>query len=145
MARKKRVTQEVPKRGRGRPSAFKPEYVEQVRKLCELGATDPELADFFGVSHYTIDNWSMRHPEFLAAKKGGKDALDDRVERSLFHRAIGYAHGEKVLPDTTAQIFWLKNRRRLEWRDRQDHEVTGKDGAPLIPVINLFGKPDKDD
>lgn len=134
----------------GRPSAFKPEFVEQARKLCELGATDVELADFFHVSIATISNWKVAHREFLEALKLGKVAADDRVSTSLYQRAMGYSHDaekifmpsgakkpvrvayrEHVPPDTTACIFWLKNRRPEEWRDRTQHEHTGKDGGPI--------------
>ena len=125
----------------GRPSSFKPEFVDQTRKLCKLGATDVEPADFFDVSVRTIANWASSHAEFLQALKAGKDQADDRVERSLYHKAIGYIYdSEKVFqyqgavirapirehcpPDTTAAIFWLKNRRKQDWRDRTE-QVTG--------------------
>lgn len=127
---------------RGRPTAYKPECAEQAEKLCKLGATDVELADFFKVSINTIANWQRQHPEFLGALKAGKEEADNRVERSLFHRANGYTfESEKVFqfqgeivraetrehvpPDTTACIFWLKNRRPDLWRDKQDHEHSG--------------------
>jgi hypothetical protein len=131
-----------PKRGRGRPSPYKPEYAEQARKLCMLGATDLELSDFFNVSLKTVLNWKNKHSTFVQALKTGNAASDDRVERSLFHRAIGYSYDaekvfppkgndtkpvivkyrEHVPPDTTACIFWLKNRRREQWRDVHKHE-----------------------
>jgi hypothetical protein len=131
----------------GRPTAYKPEYAEQAEKLCKLGATDIELADFFEVSDRTIYRWQSQHPEFCQALKAGKDAADERVERSLYHRATGYTfeavkifqhqgqpvtvpYREHVPPDTTAMIFWLKNRRKDQWRDR--HEHTGADGGPLV-------------
>ncbi len=145
----------------GRPSSYKPEFAQQAAKLCALGATDAELADFFQVTTVTIWRWQSVHEEFLNALKRGKDAADERVERSLYARATGYTHDavkifmpagakepvyakyqEHVPPDVTAQIFWLKNRRREEWRDKQEHEHTGKDGAPLVPVINLTGRPE---
>ena len=145
----------------GRPSSYKPEFAEQAVKLCQLGATDAELADFFKVTTVTIWRWQSAHVEFCNALKRGKDAADERVERSLYARATGYTHDavkifmpagakkpvyaayqEHVPPDVTAQIFWLKNRRRDEWRDKQEHEHTGKDGAPLVPVINLTGRPE---
>jgi hypothetical protein len=130
-----------PNRG-GRPTAYKPEYAEQVRKLCLLGATDIEIADFFGVNRGTVSNWKNTHSDFVEALKVGKDACDNRVERSLFHRAIGYSfdaekvfppkgegrepvivrYREHVPPDTTACIFWLKNRRQQQWRDVHKHE-----------------------
>lgn len=125
---------------RGRPSSYKPEFAEQTRKLCELGATDAEIADFFEVSKATITTWKAAHPDFLASLKAGKDLADERVERSLYHKAIGYTfeavkifpggadgpvyapYTEHVPPDTTACIFWLKNRRQQQWRDVHKHE-----------------------
>jgi hypothetical protein len=65
----------------GRPSKFKADYAQQAEKLCDLGATDEDLADFFDVSIRTIANWKSEHPEFLQALKGGKSQADDRVER----------------------------------------------------------------
>lgn len=141
----------------GRPTAFKKEFIEQARKLCRLGSTDEDLADFFKVSIRTISNWKSEHAEFLQALKGGKEEADDRVERSLYQRAIGYTsdavkifmpagakapvyakYREHVAPDTTAAIFWLKNRRKEDWRDR--HELTGADGTPLsIAVVRFDG------
>src|SRR6201992_2172237 len=76
----------------GRPSAFKAEFVEQVRKICELGATDIEIANFFDVHVATIYRWQVKYPEFCEALKTGKSALDDRVERSLYHKATGYTY-----------------------------------------------------
>lgn len=132
----------------GRPSAYKAEYAEQAKKLCELGATDADIAAFFNVSDRTIYRWQIEFPEFCQSLKAGKSQADDRVERSLYHKAVGYTFDsekvfqfqgqivraetkEHVSPDTTACIFWLKNRRREEWRDKLDHEHTGKDGGPI--------------
>lgn len=137
----------------GRPSKFKPEFIEQARKLCELGLTDEELAKFFDVHVATIYRWQATHPEFCEALKVGKAPADDRVERSLYHKAVGYTFDsekifnyqgqvvraksvEHVPPDTTAAIFWLCNRRKDEWRQKQ--EISGPDGAALFqPVINV--------
>jgi len=126
----------------GRPSKFKNEYVAQAQKLCKLGATDLEIADFFEVDVRTIYRWKGEHADFCQALKSGKDEADDRVERSLFAGANGYEHDEVDIrvvggeivqtpirklspPDTTAAIFWLKNRRPAQWRDKQDVEHTG--------------------
>lgn len=126
---------------RGRPSLYDPAFAVDAEKLCRLGATDIELADFFGVHVATLYRWQAQHPEFCEALKTGKFAADERVERSLFHRAIGYSfdavkimsyegavieapYREHVPPDTTAAIFWLKNRRPEQWRDRKEHEHT---------------------
>ena len=137
----------------GRPTDYRPEYAVQAEKLCKLGATTPEVADFFEVSAKTIERWAAAHDEFCRALKSGKGEADDRVERSLYHRAIGYTYDavkifnasgeplivpytEHVPPDTTAAIFWLKNRRKDQWRDR--HEHTGADGGPLSVVIQRY-------
>jgi hypothetical protein len=133
---------------RGRPSKYKPEYAEQVYRLCLLGATDEAIADFFGISTPTIYEWKKHHPEFSSALKAGKDEADAKVAQSLYHRAIGYSHpedkifqyeGQPVIvpttkhypPDPTSMIFWLKNRQREHWRDKVDTEITGKDGGPV--------------
>lgn len=125
----------------GRPSSFKQEYCDQAEKLCKFGVTDQELADFFGVHVSTIHRWKGEFPQFCDAIKAGKEVSDDRVERSLYARANGYEHDEVDIrvvggeivqtgirkfypPDTTAAIFWLKNRRPKEWRDKTEVEHT---------------------
>ena len=112
--------------------------------MCAQGATDAELADEFKVSVKTLYNWRAKFPEFLQALKIPKEIADSRVERSLFERATGYSREsvkifcgkdgevtqvpfiEHVPPDTTAMIFWLKNRKRDEWRDKTDVEHSGE-------------------
>ena len=132
----------VGNKGGGAPSAYKSAYVNQARKACEAGFTDRELAELFGVGETTINAWKLAHQEFAEALKAGKAPADERVERSLYHRAIGYTFdSEKILaiggaavripikehmpPDTTAMIFWLKNRRKDVWRDKHDLEHSG--------------------
>ena len=127
-----------------RPSKYKPEFAEQARKLCFLGATDRELADFFKVSQRTLNLWKVEYPEFLQSLKLGKEAADERVVSSLYNRALGYSHNaikihvskdgdvtkvpyvEHVPPDVTACIFWLKNRDQANWRDKLDLDVNTK-------------------
>lgn len=134
----------------GRPSSYDPKNASQARKLSELGATDQEIADFFEVDVRTIYRWKHDHEDFCQALKVGKDIADERVERSLFQRAIGYEQDEvkifmpaqaaepvyapfraKIAPDTTAAIFWLKNRRSQEWRDVKAQEHSGPNGQPI--------------
>ena len=125
-----------------RPTKYKAEYCIQAAKLCKLGATDKQLSDFFEVSEVTLNAWKQKHPKFLKSLKVSKAELDNQVERSLFQRAMGYSHPEDKIfnnngvelvvpttkhyaPDTTACIFWLKNRKKEEWRDRQEVEHSG--------------------
>ena len=134
----------------GRPSKYDPAFAAQAEKLTRLGATDMELADFFEVDTRTIYRWKHDYPEFCQSLKGGKDEADERVERSLYQKAIGYEQDEvkifmpasalepvyapfraKISPDTTAAIFWLKNRRSQEWRDVKATEHSGPDGGAI--------------
>lgn len=137
-----------------RPTKFKPEFIAQAEKLCKLGATDIEVADFFEVEARTLYRWKNDNDEFCQALKAGKVEADDRVERSLYARATGYEHDEvdiRVIdhaivqtpirkyypPDTTAAIFWLKNRRAEEWRDKISQELTGPNGGPVETVTRI--------
>lgn len=125
-----------------RPSKFKPEFIEQAAKLCKLGATDVEVADFFEIDARTLYRWKADNEAFCQSLKAGKIEADERVERSLYAKAIGYSYDavkifnhqgviieapyrEHVAPDTTACIFWLKNRKPAEWRDKQEMEHSG--------------------
>lgn len=137
------------KNGRGRPSSFREEYSEQAKKLCRLGATDKEMADFFGVCEQTFNAWKKEFPQFLESLKEGKSQADAEVADRLFKRATGYSHPDTKFatfegritdsceyikhyaPDTIACIFWLKNRRPDLWRDKVGVEHTGKDGGPI--------------
>jgi hypothetical protein len=128
----------------GRPTEYLPEYAERAKILCDSGATNLDLAHEFGVTLQTLRNWRAKYPEFLASLKLGKEIADAEVERSLYERATGYSFGavkqqydakagkwveinyiEHVPPDPTAMIFWLKNRKPKEWRDKQELEVSG--------------------
>lgn len=119
---------------RGRPTKYKPEFAKQAEKLYNNGAIDREVADYFGVSEPTLNSWKTKFPDFLSSLKIGKEASDNRVEKSLYSRALGYSHDavkivivgnriekipyvERYPPDTAAAIFWLKNRKPNEWKD----------------------------
>ena len=142
--RQKRPLAEVARARIGRPSSYKPEFAKMARHLCKLGATDADLAEAFGVSVVTIDNWKIKYPEFLGSLKASKEEADNRVERSLYARATGYSYDavkifcskdgkitkvpytEHVPPDVTACLFWLKNRQPEFWRDAQNmHHAVG--------------------
>lgn len=154
----------------GRPSAFKPEFIEQVYKLALLGLKDTEIAKFFDVKEQTINNWKIKYPDFFESLKKGKLDADGEVVKSLYNRALGskitvqqaikvknvyYENGKKVSetedvktveliqevpPDTTACIFWLKNRRPAEWRDKVEHAVDNN----TVDTKELFLKHLKD-
>lgn len=129
----------------GRPTNYKPEFAAQAKWLCEQGATDLELAEFFGVDVRSVYRWKHEHEEFCQALIVGKEALDIRVERSLYQRAVGYSFNsekifhyqgaitradtiEHVPPDPGAAMLWLKNRQGDRWRDKTEvqHSATGE-------------------
>ena len=137
---------------RGRPTKYDSKFAAQAQKLAELGATDQEMADFFEIEVRTLYRWKHDHEDFCQALKTGKVIADERVERSLYQKAIGYEQDEvkifmpanaenpvyapfraKIAPDTTAAIFWLKNRRPDLWRDKTEQDVNVK--GDLAEVI----------
>lgn len=129
---------------RGRPNKYNQDFNEQAYKLCLLGSTDADLADFFNVCEATINNWKIDFPEFLESIKKGKEVADAKVADALYNRALGFKSKEVKIatadgaitdvqevdkyypPDTTAAIFWLKNRQSSKWRDKQVTEHEGK-------------------
>lgn len=144
-----------------RPTKYKPEYAEQARKLCLLGSTDKELADFFEVSEDSIHEWKKVHAEFSESIKRGKEQADADVADRLYQRAMGFEHPEVDLrvvageivqtpitkiyaPDPTAAIFWLKNRQRAKWRDKIEQD-TNLSGGIDVGLTVVTGVPRADD
>lgn len=132
------------KKGKGRPTKFTAKFKHMAQYVCERwGATDNDLAELFEVTEQTINNWKKSNPDFFESLKQGKAVADARVERALFERALGYSHPDlkfathegritdereyikHLPPDTTAGIFWLKNRKPEQWRDKVDLEHGG--------------------
>jgi hypothetical protein len=132
----------------GRPTKYDPKYNDQVFKLCLLGATDKELADFFEVTESTLNLWKKENIEFSESLKKGKVEADANVGQRLYERALGFEHDSEEIkvisdgkegshyervpirkiypPDTVAAIFWLKNRQSAKWRDKQEVQHSGE-------------------
>lgn len=127
---------------------------EGLNKLTEWalsGLTDEQIASNMGIGRSTLYEWKAKHEVITNALKKGKEVVDIQVENALLKSALGYDYTEvteeriddtgemvvakkvtkHILPNTTAQIFWLKNRKPAEWRDRKDLEHSGKDGGPI--------------
>lgn len=117
------------------------------------GLVEDQIAKNLGIAMSTLSKYKVEHSEIVEALKKGKEVVDFQVENQLLKRAMGYKYEEvtkelvkesdgfggvvskikvtkivtkEVAPDVTAQIFWLKNRKPREWRDKQDIELTGK-------------------
>lgn len=139
---------------KGRPSKFNEETAKQAIEAAAEGKTDSQIAEIIGICPRTLDYWKGKYPDFLRALKKAKKKADDLVVASLFRRATGYYHPEEKVffdaksgivtrvetlrhypPDTTAAIFWLKNRRPDRWRDahRLEHQNPGA-AAPTGPA-----------
>jgi hypothetical protein len=133
------TTRSIAMNGPGRPTLYKAEYAEQAHDFCLLGATNDELAGYFGVAPRTIDDWLRVHPEFAQAVHNGRDVADAQIARRLQQRAMGYDYATKKIvvcrgeivkvdhtvhlpPDVQAGMFWLRNRRRKQWLERAKPE-----------------------
>jgi hypothetical protein len=147
-----------PKKKMGRPSSFNEKLSEQIVQLVEKGLTDKQICAIIEVPQSTLSLWKSTKPDFMKTLKIAKNAADQLVEVSLYKRAQGVSlPEEKVVwnkdlgkhevvtvtkhypPDTTAAIFWLKNRQPDQWRDVQRHEVVSRpmvveklDGSKLL-------------
>jgi len=119
----------------GRPTDYCEAFNWQAEKLCMLGHTNDDLAFFFDVATSTIDNWLVKHPEFLGAVKAGRIVADMDVSASLYQRAVGYSctetkvfcvNGEIIEhqvikhypPEVGACKYWLNNRQPELWKEK---------------------------
>ena len=139
-------------KGGGRKSVFRKHMIGPAKMLAKLGATNAEMAQALGISATRISDWCKKNAVFSVAVKEGKDRADNNVVESLYKRATGYSHpdvhistyeGKPIItkitkhypPDATSCIFWLKNRRPLEWREREQVQFVGEDGASTPEFI----------
>ena len=111
-----------------------PEGLIKLEGWARDGLTDEQIAKNIGINRDTLYRWKKAYPDFSDALKRGKEVVDRQVENALLKRALGYTYDEitfegddevkrvrkQVVPDTTAQIFWLKNRKPEEWRDKRE-------------------------
>lgn len=101
---------------RGRPSKLDKIDLKQVEVLAGYGFKDTEIAGILGIAESSLNNYK-KNPKFMESLKTGKDKADAQVARALFLNALE--------GNVTAQIFWLKNRRPQDWRDKVDIEHRG--------------------
>ena len=121
-----------------------PEGLLKIEGWARDGLTDEQISKNIGISRSTLNVWKDRYSDISDALKRGKDVIDRQVENALLKRALGYEYEEvkekfedgvitertvtkkEVVPDTTAQIFWLKNRKPDKWRDKPAYEDTSE-------------------
>ncbi|MDF2873342.1 MAG: transposase [Sporomusa sp.] len=127
----------------------------QLEAWARNGLTDEQIASNIGITRTTLYEWKKLYPDISDALKRGKEVVDIQVENALLKRALGYQFTEvtrervynestqkhkfeitkkvvkEVQPDTTAQIFWLKNRKPAEWRDRKEIDANIRRNDPF--------------
>lgn len=132
---------------------LEPEKLILVEGWARDGLTDEQIAANMGVAYSTLRTWRDKYSALSAALKRGKEVVDRQVENALLKRALGYEYEEvsekyelgilterkvtkkQVVPDTTAQIFWLKNRKPEEWRDKRQVEEAEQGGVTIVNDI----------
>ena len=82
------------------------------------GLTEEQISHNMDISRSTLKDWKLKYPAISATLKKGKEVVDYQVENALLSAALE--------GNTTAQIFWLKNRRPDKWRDKPDSVKTDK-------------------
>lgn len=144
---------------------LEPDNLLRIRAWARDGLTDEQIAHNMGIAVKTLYNWKKDHLPILQALKKGKEVIDVQVENALLKRALGYSYNEvtrerlidsetgepsleitktvkkEVVPDTTAQIFWLKNRKPAEWRDKTEVDATVKHDK-LGSILEQLSEPD---
>lgn len=136
--------------------------LEEIKGWCRDGYTDKQICEALTISQETFCKYKRLKPELAEALKINKQIADLTVENSLYKRAIGckvteiiedaeYIIGpdgtprptgrvkrrkivKELPPDATSGIFWSKNRNPEKWRDKQQHEITGRAGGPIETV-----------
>lgn len=127
------------------------------------GLTDEQIAKNIGISRASLYEWKKKEVDIFDALKKGKEVIDFEVENALLKKALGYTitlNKQKVTkngdvvditeevhvpPDTTAQIFWLKNRKKEQWREKVEVVKTDEDlqniNKNISNIANLLNNP----
>lgn len=141
----------------------KKDAITKLQGWARDGLTDEQLAEKIGITRRTLARWKVDHEEIGEALRKGKEIVDRKVEESLYKRALGYEYEEtetiveamadgskkqrikklkRHMPaDTTAMIFWLKNRKPNEWRDRYEQNLSGSLGT--VKIVDDIPREDK--
>lgn len=99
------------------------------------GLTNEQIANNIGINAKTLYEWKNKESKIRNILKKAREVVDYEVENALYKRAVGYRYDEityengvetkritkEVAPDTIAQIFWLKNRKKEQWREKQEY------------------------
>lgn len=146
-------------------SKYNPEYHDDwAWSLALKGATNDEIAEAFGISKRTFIRWEKQYDSLREAVERGKFAADSKVEKSLYQRATGYTITDtertidmdkdgnpkpvrvkqttkNIAPDTMAIMYWLNNRKRAQWAQRQEVNLSaGEEGEDVLIYLPANGR-----
>ena len=113
------------------------EGLTKIEGWARDGLTEKQIAYNMGITEQTLNVWKKKYPSLIESLKRGKEVVDRHVENALYNNAIGYHYTEQQVtnsgevvtvekyakPHTTAQIFWLKNRKPSVWRDKTEQAI----------------------
>lgn len=146
-----------------------PEKLLLLEAWARDGLTDEQIAENMGISSRSLYNWKKKSLPILQSLKVGKEVADIKIENALYKKALGFKEIEQVVttrktvefengkrvreisepvvteiekyfpPDTTAAIFWLKNRKPEQWRDKREEKV---DMTEVVKIIDSIGEND---
>lgn len=141
---------------------LEPEGLLKIEAWARDGLINDQIAHNIGIRRETLSEWAKKYPNISNALKRGKEVPDIEVENSLYKRAVGYNYTEvtkelklnpstgklemmitkevtkHVVPDTTAEIFWLKNRKPDVWKDKQEVQ-TQFDTSKFESIAKIAG------
>jgi hypothetical protein len=133
-----------------------PDGLLRLEAWARDGLTDRQIAEKIGINERTLNRWKDKHEGICQSLKRGKEVVDIEVENTLIKRAMGFEYTETkviteekngnvttrtektrkvAIPDTTAMIFWLKNRKPKEWRDKPDDSNTAQDSIQILAEV----------
>lgn len=142
---------------------LEPEGLLKIEGWARDGLTDEQIAHNMGIGYSTLQAWKNEYQDILDSLKRGKEVVDRMVENALLKRALGYSYKEttselivdkdtgeaeikitkivekEVVPDTTAQIFWLKNRKPKDWKDKPVYNADEDALKRLDAVLEKLG------
>lgn len=142
---------------------LEPDGLLKIEGWARDGLTDKQIAYNIGITEQTLNVWKKQFPSISESLKKGKEVVDRIVENALLKRALGYKYEEvktktemgivtevtktvkEVVPDVTAQIFWLKNRKPAYWRDKPIEENIVAPEDNLIAALNGSASEDWND
>lgn len=143
-----------------------PDNLLKIEAWARNGLTEEQIASNIGVGRSTLWQWKKKNEDVYNALRRGKEVVDIQVENALLKRALGYEVEEEkitqevvdgvmrkkvektkkvVMPDVTAQIYWLKNRKPEDWRDRREVSITQSKEDAVKEIDDYFATMETDD